>query len=443
MVFDEDILVPFARCYLNGIPYRGSHNPPLAALLVTLSIAIFGDNPLGWRLPGALLGTALVGITYLLARRMFGRRLAGFVAGGMVICDGLFLTQSRLALWEIPYLTLAACSYLLLFRFMAISDPRASRGVLGWLALTVGLCLGSKVLIPGLTAILVGLFVAFAIVRASPENWNPLRVSRTMIASMALFGGLSLFAYESVFIPNFWFGWWHGIIDQLAYYRWIFNNDTSLGPKGHPYASPWWSWPLMLRPVQFFYNGSFLSDPNTKLSAIVELANPVIIFGVLGSIPLIALRAVRQRDAASTFVTVGYLLYMAMWIPIRRFTFEYHYMPAMYLGSLALAHLLGESWQGNLAWWEEMVLLATLLPPLVLGAGSVAGLTLAAATFMVYLALRRLSARSADRFVTVLFAAFVLVAFVYFFPIWTAIPLSQASFQHRMWLHGPGLANWI
>ena len=76
------------------------------------------SNPWAWRLPNAIAGTALVGITYALARRMFESRSAGVLAASFVLLDGVFLVDSRVAVPEIIYITLAALSYLLLFRFI-------------------------------------------------------------------------------------------------------------------------------------------------------------------------------------------------------------------------------------------------------------------------------------------------------------------------------------
>ncbi len=81
IVFDEVHFVAQGRHYLHGESFLDPH-PPLAKLVIALGILLFGDHPFGWRVGNATIGTALVGITYLLGRRLTGSRLVGALAGG-------------------------------------------------------------------------------------------------------------------------------------------------------------------------------------------------------------------------------------------------------------------------------------------------------------------------------------------------------------------------
>ena len=82
IVFDEVHFVAQGRHYLHGESFLDPH-PPLAKLVISLGILIFGDHPFGWRVGNATIGTALVGITYLLGRRLTGSRLVGALAGAI------------------------------------------------------------------------------------------------------------------------------------------------------------------------------------------------------------------------------------------------------------------------------------------------------------------------------------------------------------------------
>jgi len=42
------------------------------------------------------------------------------------------------------------------------------------------------------------------------------------------------------------------------------------------------------------------------------------------------------------------------------------------------------------------------------------------------------------KYVFITFVTGVIVLFVYFFPVWTAIPIERAGYYARMWLQGPG-----
>lgn len=455
VVFDENQTVPWAQAYLQGLPWAYTHHPPLPILMISLTIRIFGDRPFSWRLPSATAGVLLVGITYLLGRRMFASRLAATLAAMLLVCDGLFLVNSRTALHNIFYVTFGALSYLMLFRFASDLPRRAQARTLIGMGIALGLCLASKLLIPVVTEFLVLGFLEFLLVAKAKHSASDLTNdsrNRRMLAlrlygSLALVGGLSVLVYEAAFFPNYWFGWWRGISDQLAYYASIYKRDTSLGPHGmNPYDSNWWSWPLMLRPVLYWpVLGRAFDWHDSKFwsAEILALGNPVICWGVLAAIPLLALGERTRRNVAGAFIVAGYILYLAMWIPITRYTFVYEYMPALYLGFLALAAVLAECWDGKRRGWEHAVLILSLAPAALLGFGTTLGLVVAVATALGYSALRWSDPGLAGKFVCALFGAATLVAFIYFFPIWTGLPLTTAEFKARMWLHGPGLANWM
>jgi Gpi18-like mannosyltransferase len=167
IVFDEVHFVAQGRHYLHGESFLDPH-PPLAKLVISLGILIFGDTPFGWRVGNATIGTALVGITYLLGRRMTGSRLVGTLAGAIILCDGMYLVDSHYAVIDIVYLTCAAIAYLLFFKFAETTDPKARRRILPWLGLALGLCLASKLYIPAITFLLVMGFLVYVLAKDLP-----------------------------------------------------------------------------------------------------------------------------------------------------------------------------------------------------------------------------------------------------------------------------------
>ena len=167
IVFDEVHFVAQGRHYLHGESFLDPH-PPLAKLIIAAGIAIFGDHPWGWRVGNATLGTAIVGITYLLGRRMSGSRLTGALAGGIILLDGMYLVDSHYAVIDIVYLTCAAVSYLLFFKFLQTRDAATRRRILPWIGLTLGLTLASKLYIPAITFLLVLGFILYVLLKERP-----------------------------------------------------------------------------------------------------------------------------------------------------------------------------------------------------------------------------------------------------------------------------------
>src|SRR5208337_3012762 len=172
IVFDEVHFVAQGRHYLHGESFLDPH-PPLAKLVIALGILIFGDHPVGWRVGNATIGTALVGITYLLGRRISGSRLVGALAGAIILCDGMYLVDSRFAVIDIVYLTCAAVAYLLFFKFAQAPDPGARRRILPWIGLVLGLCLASKFYIPAITFLMVMGFILYVLAKERPQAVPP------------------------------------------------------------------------------------------------------------------------------------------------------------------------------------------------------------------------------------------------------------------------------
>ena len=166
------------------------------------------------------------------------------------------------------------------------------------------------------------------------------------------------------------------------------------------------------------------------------------------------MRALERPNPARTFLVLGYLGYLAIWIPVGRTLFLYHYMPSVYLGYLALAAIVADAWRGEAAMWECAALLLTILPACMMGLGFWVGLFpgAAIALFAIYLLAAEVApgglpglepARWAPRTVAVVFVAAAAILFVYYFPVWTGISIDRAGYYARMWLQGPGLRNWI
>lgn len=97
--FDERHFVNNARRYLLERPDQNDH-PPLGKLLIALSMYLFGDNAVGWRVPSLLAGWANIGLAFVLGARLFRSRVAGLLAATLVGIDGFFLVYSRTALMD-------------------------------------------------------------------------------------------------------------------------------------------------------------------------------------------------------------------------------------------------------------------------------------------------------------------------------------------------------
>jgi Gpi18-like mannosyltransferase len=546
IVFDEVHFVAQGRHYLHGESFLDPH-PPLAKLVIAAGILLFGDHPFGWRVGNATLGTALVAITYLLVRRMSSSRLAGALAGAIVLCDGMYLVDSHYAVIDIVYLTCAAASYWLFFKFAQTHDRRARRNLLAWIGLVLGLCLASKLYIPAITFLLVMGFILYVLAKEQPDpvpdpapnpspnpgtaeakilsqskakkskspattpapasiapdlfDWTSLgftavivlivgvllflsgtdlayslliilavvavrgaeifwrRSSSTAakpaaapirmpalakllepmsIGALALVGSIATITYVAVFFPHFYLGWWGGIADLFHYYKDVIWYEKSVASATHPYSSPWWSWPLMLRPIAYWQSFPKTGDVQTVWGG----GNPILWWGALTAITITAVQAFERPSLTRAFLVIGYLGYLLIWSWIGRTLFLYHYMASVYFGFLALGILLADCFRERAEPWEHLALLLTMTPVFFLGLpswlGGIAFIVVVGAYFAILL-----QTPFPGRYVAGVFVAIALVLFVYYFPVWVGMPISRTGYYARMWLQAGGLRNWI
>lgn len=438
IVFDEVHFVAQGRHYLHGESFLDPH-PPLAKLVIAAGIWLFGDHPWSWRVGNASIGTALVGVTYLLARRMSGSRLAGALAGGFIVCDGMFLVDSRVAVIDIVYVSCAAVAYLLFFKFAQTRGLHARRWILPWIGVALGLCLAGKLYIPAITFLLVMGFIVYVLMRrpAGTLTASP-PMSNQVIGAVAIVGSVGAIAYIAIFIPHYWLGWWGGISDLFHYYGDIVWYEKSVAEATHPYASPWWSWPLMLRPVAYWQNFPKTGDVSTVWGG----GNPLLWWGALTAITITAVKAIERPSLTRSFLVIGYLGYIVIWIWIGRTLFLYHYMASVYLGYIALAILLTDCYEGRADLFDHFALLFTMGPAFILGLGWGWGLAGFGALVAIHFRLA-MTTEYAGKFVAGAFVFGALILFVYFFPVWVGMPIERSGYYTRMWLQGSGLRSWI
>src|SRR5208283_176854 len=219
------------------------------------------------------------------------------------------------------------------------------------------------------------------------------------VGAVALVGSVAAITYLAVFFPHYWFGWWGGIEDLFKYYSDIVWYEKSVSSATHPYSSPWWSWPLMLRPIAYWQNFPKTGDVQTVWGG----GNPLLWWGALTAITITAVQAIERPSLTRSFLVIGYLSYLLIWAWIGRTLFLYHYMASVYFGYLALAILLAECLKDRAEPWEHLALLLLKTP-------------------------------YAGRYVASVFMAVALILFVYYFPIWVGMTISRTGYYARMWL---------
>ncbi len=110
----------------------------------------------------------------------------------------------------------------------------------------------------------------------------------------------------------------------------------------HAASSPWWAWPLDLKPVWFHQDGFAASTTGV----IYDAGNVVIFWLAIPAVAFCAWQAWARRSLSLTLIVLGIACLWLPWARIDRATFQYHVFTSLPFTVLALAYFLGELWHG-------------------------------------------------------------------------------------------------
>ena len=116
---------------------------------------------------------------------------------------------------------------------------------------------------------------------------NPFGMPLDVLVGVMLVVGGAI--YTLCYIPFFTLG--HNFLDMVALQTEMFNYHDHLVAT-HPYASSWWQWPILERPISYFYHdyrtGAAANDPAACCVAeILALPNPFVWWFGLITVPVV------------------------------------------------------------------------------------------------------------------------------------------------------------
>ncbi|MBQ1479333.1 phospholipid carrier-dependent glycosyltransferase [Sphingomonas paucimobilis] len=348
LVFDEVHYVPAARTLLALSGPVNIEHPLLGKALIAAGIALFGDNPLGWRALSTLAGTAIVGGVFAITWLMTLRTRAAAMAAVLTIVNFLVLVQARIAMLDgfmAAFVVLAVAAMGWAMRG-SVAQSRW-RWTLG--AVLLGLAVGVKwAAVPYLGYAAIG-FVMLK--HGDPSRWPGL----CWWSAWALLGVGAGLAYAVTFAPAFFY-----ISEPMTLARLLpfqlemYARQTQILPP-HAYQSTWWSWPVIGRPIWYFYE---VADGAQR--GIFLLGNPAVMWGGLVAVAACALGWLRGREVRLGVAAALWIGGFAVWaiIPKSLGFYYYYFLPAIWL-SVVLAVAI-DRWRAVLRDWDEAYLVAAI-----------------------------------------------------------------------------------
>ncbi len=247
--------------------------------------------------------------------------------------------------------------------FLAPSDPAAPAPPDPRLALLAGIgliVLGVGVLVAGRLAGAAGIgpLARPGLSRVGPEPSAPPPHAWLLpgaaggipwLLALACLTLIPLAVYVAAYLPwaalgnQLWPGFPAGNTGQTLWQLTLGMYDYHDGLRAtHAATSPWWAWPLDLKPVWFYQEGF----AGGRTGSIYDTGNLVVFWMGIAGLIFSAWAAWRRRSLALTLVIV---LFLSMWIPwarIDRATFQYHVYASLPFIVLGLGYLVAELWHG-------------------------------------------------------------------------------------------------
>ncbi|MEH2072428.1 MAG: phospholipid carrier-dependent glycosyltransferase [Nostoc sp.] len=485
LVFDEVYFAKFGNNYLTHTPFFNAH-PPLSQYMIGIGIWIGSHipfwhdtvngltgsmrSPWTYRWFNALTGSFVPVVVAAIAYQLSYRHSFALLAGLFTACDGLFLVESRYALSNIYIVIFGLLGQW--FLLLALDNQNRRRSF--WLVLA-GINFGASVatkwnglwfllgayliwitawLIQGMhsfpnpkllfkssskrkteeqeSATLpqkVGVNTYFS---SSPDlpissSQTPLQnLTQLNVFQMFFFLGIiPAFIYSIIWIPHLQLDKRYGFI---AVHQQILKFHLHLGGNSsdvHPYCAAWYKWPLMTRPMAYYYQtAESINEPIPVMGPplpagagqviydVHAMGNPFLwwfgmaamlfLVGMLVSQVVIPCVKEKRFSIPATigvdtwialYITINYAANLLPWVKVTRCVFIYHYMCAVIFVFIAIA------------WFVDQCLRS------------------------YYQQLRALG-------VTITFI--ILVAFIFWMPVYLGLPLSPHDYKLRMWFN-----SWI
>ncbi len=412
-------------------------HPPLGKWMIAVGELLFGaDNPWGWRFSVALCGTLSILMLARIGRRLFRSTLLGTTAGLLLALDGQHFVHSRTGILDVfvMFWALAAFGCMLLDRDQArarLADRVAAGSSLllfgpglgvRWWRIAAGVCLG---LCSGVKWSGIYFLAVFGVMTVAWDVAARRAVGvRHWLVGAGLRDGVTGFfaivpAASAAYLTT-WTGWFAskggyarqwgadhpsrgaGWVPDALRSLWHYHQDayhfhvTLVSP--HPYDSNPWSWLILGRPVDYFYEDKACGTNCAQ--TVLALGNPVIWWAGTIAVGVLVFRWALGRDWRAGAILAGFVAgYLPWFLYQNRTIFSFYAVAFLPFLVLALTYVLG----------------LLLGPPDATNRRRLAG-TLLAGGIVVLAA----------------------VAFAWFYPIYAAPVITKQQWQDRMWL-----PSWI
>ena len=341
-VFDEVYHAKTALQYLNGESPTEWVHPPTAKLLIAVGVWLFGYVPWAWRLMPALAGVALAPVFYLFARRALVTERGAVLATVLLLCDGVYLVQSRIAMTNIFAVLFQVSAALFILR--AAMRPRLSAPDMAAAGLFLGLALSTR-----WTSLWAAGFLGLVLLAVRRLRIiKPRELTLTVLAFLVLPASIYVLSY----VP--WMRQGHELKELLPLQKAIWRYHADLRAT-HPYFSRWYTWPLLYRPTWYYFK-----QTGDTIRGIVALGNPALWWASVPVTVWALVTGAKEKNPRRLFSGLGFCaLYLPWGVAPRTLNYSHYLFEAIPYACLSLGELLDRRW--DMKWARLYVAVVVLL----------------------------------------------------------------------------------
>ena len=355
MYFDEIYHARTAYEHLHGLRTFETSHPPLGKVIMSWGIALFGMTPFGWRFAGALCGVLMLPCMYLLGRLLFQKRRYAVLPMLLLLFDCMHYSQTHIATIDSFVVLFILWSVYCMLRWLLDESATLGRALayLSFSGLFFGMACASKwtgfYAGAGLAVLFFyGIWRRVRIIRqnkaADPVPSGGVTHLWIIIAcSPVFFIVIPALIYYCSYIPYFSFAGsvtLRRVIDAaVGMYR--YHSTPGLG-MDHQFNSPWYEWPLSIRPIFFSRD---LYEPPGYASSILSFGNPAVWWVGLPALLIVCFLFIRQIivrnkpvcsatadspwDVRIPVILICFFAQFLPWMLVPRGTYIYHYFASV------------------------------------------------------------------------------------------------------------------
>jgi dolichyl-phosphate-mannose--protein O-mannosyl transferase len=312
-------------------------------LILAAGIYVFAYSPFGWRIAGVIAAALMIPVIYILGKKMFGTWIGAFAPAFLLMFDFMHFTMARIATIDTYVVLFSLLSQLFFFIYLknVLND--------GWktsthplLAAVLFFALGFSTKWYVLFGFLGEIFILLVLRLRALSTFRGLKERVRVFFSrpffnLAFFLLIAMGIYILTYIPYLMVG--HTLAD-LYHLQWSMYHYHSTLTATHPFSSPWWSWPLITRPVWLYVSNL----PGEMVSTIAAMGNPAVWWIGFACIILVGGEGIRKKNHVCLFLLTMFLFQWLPYAPISRTLFLYHFYFNVPILVLAIAYFINQSW---------------------------------------------------------------------------------------------------